>query len=310
LNKRYVASTVALKFFTVLIVITAVMVALALVPGDPARQIVGEGASEAQIQVAREQLGLDKPFYVRYINYLTSLLQGNLGLSFRFQVPVTELIAPAFSKTLTLVAAAILLSLAIGIPVGIFSAVKHYSRFDYIMRTITYAGICIPIFITGIMLLYLLTVWIPLFSVAVLSSSGIISQLALPTLTLALYTSAPIARMTRSAMLDVIRQDYITTARAKGLSETQVIFRHAFRNALIPIQTFVGLQVGMFLGGSIITESIFAYPGMGTLMVNAIFQRDFPLIQGCILVFALSFIVVNVLVDFTYALIDPRIRAR
>jgi ABC-type dipeptide/oligopeptide/nickel transport system permease component len=200
--------------------------------------------------------------------------------------------------------------MAIGIPVGILSAVRHYSKFDYVVRTITYAGCCLPIFITGIVLLYLLTVWIPILSIDLSSSSVTFGQLALPTLTLALYTSPPIARMTRSAMLDVIRQDYIMTARAKGLSETQVVLKHALRNAMIPIQTFVGLQFGMFLGGSVITETIFAYPGMGMLMINAIFQRDFPLIQGCILIFALSFILVNILVDSTYGLIDPRVKGR
>ncbi len=309
MSMRFVASRTAQTIVTLLIIVSVVMLSLAIVPGDPARLILGPYAKEEQVQIMREMLGLNLPLHIRYIKYIMGLVQGDMGTSYHYQIPVVDLIVFYYARTLQLVFVALFLSLVIGVPVGIISAVRHYSAFDYVVRVITYIGVCIPIFILGILLLYLFAVRLPFFPVAVASSATITpSVLALPALTLSLYSAPAIARMTRSSMLDVIRQDYIQTARAKGLSERLIIIKHALRNALIPIQTFVGLQFGMFLGGSIITETVFAYPGMGTLMVNAIYERDYPLIQGAVLIFALSFILVNMFTDLTYAIIDPRIR--
>lgn len=303
---RFVASKVVQTFITLLIIVSIVMLSLAMVPGDPVRLMLGPYATEEQIQLVREQLGLNLPLHIRYVRYLTGLLQGDLGRSYHYDLPVAELISIVYPRTLWLVAVALIFSLSIAIPVGVISAVRQYSALDYAVRFLTYIAVCIPIFVFGIMLLHLLAVRIPIFPVAVVGSTTEI--IVLPALTLSVYSAPAIARMTRSSMLDVVRQDYITTARAKGLSERRVILKHALRNALIPIYTYTGLQFGLFLGGSIITETIFAYPGMGTLMVNAIYERDYPLIQGCVLVFALSFILVNMFIDLTYALIDPRIK--
>ncbi len=279
-----------------------------ITPGDPAILMLGERAPEEQLENLRESMGLNEPLPVQYINWMGRVLQGDMGRSLRSRRPVTMEIWQRLPNTLSLGFAAAFLAIVVGIPIGVISAVRPNSWMDNIFTGITFAAVGMPVFWTGIMLILIFSVylrWLP--------SSGMqwdIRNFILPTIALASVTTATITRITRSSMLDVLKEDYVRTARSKGISERMVVYKHALRNALIPVVTIMGLQFGRLLAGAVLTETVFAWPGMGRLIVDAIRTNDFPLVQGSILVFALSYALANTFVDFTYAYLDPRLQTR
>lgn len=306
---------------------------LRLIPGDPARLLVGELASPQDIAGIREKLGLDRSYFYQYLIYISNLLKGDMGTSIRSNVPVAEEILVRFLATVELSIAAMLLSCLIGVLAGVISAVKQYSIFDYFSMMMALAGISMPIFWLGLMLMYLFSVkWgiLPMMGRFTMGSdyhviSGFVTldsliggdfqlffnsvkHLILPAVTLATIPMAIIARMTRSSMLEVMSRDYIRTARAKGLSRTTVIFKHALKNAFLPIVTVIGLNFGLLLGGAVLTETIFSWPGLGRYVVDSLQARDYPAVQGCILLFAVIMVIVNLAVDVFYFYLDPRLR--
>lgn len=278
---------------------------LRMLPGDPAQVLAGEMATPEEVEIIRHQLGLDRPIYTQYAFFLSRLSRFDLGRSARTQNPVTEEIWARLPNTVLLAIVAIVLACLIGIPAGIISALRPYSLLDYTITVTALFGISMPVFWLGLMLVVVFAVWLHWLPAG---GIGTWKHVILPSLTLASFVVAFIARMTRSTMLEVLSQDYTTTARSKGLKEKVVVVKHAFRNALIPIITVVGLQFGMLLGGAVLTETVFAWPGLGRLIVASIKARDYPMIQGAILVFGLLYILVNLAVDIIYAYVDPRIR--
>lgn len=278
---------------------------LRMLPGDPAQVLAGEMATPEEVEIIRHQLGLDRPIYTQYAFFLSRLSRFDLGRSARTQNPVTEEIWARLPNTMLLAIVAITLACLIGIPAGIISALRPYSLLDYTITVTALFGISMPVFWLGLMLVVVFAVWLHWLPAG---GIGTWKHVILPSLTLASFVVAFIARMTRSTMLEVLSQDYTTTARSKGLKEKVVVVKHAFRNALIPIITVVGLQFGMLLGGAVLTETVFAWPGLGRLIVDSIRARDYPMIQGAILVFGLLYILVNLAVDIIYAYVDPRIR--
>ncbi len=278
---------------------------LRALPGDPAQVLAGQMATDEEIEIMRHQLGLDKPVYIQYGLFLARLSKLDLGRSARTRNPVIQEVWARLPNTILLAVVAITLACVFGIPAGIISAVRPYTFLDYLVTSTALFGMSMPVFWLGLMLVVVFSVilqWLPAGGI------GTWKHVILPSVTLAAAVLAFIARMTRSSMLEVLSQDYITTARSKGLKEQVIIIKHALTNALIPIITVVGLQFGMLLGGAVLTETVFAWPGLGRLIVDAILARDYPVIQGTILIFGLLYILVNLLVDILYALIDPRIR--
>jgi len=279
-----------------------------LTPGDPARIMMGDNAPPEAIEALREQLGLNDPFLVQYGNWLRRLiLEGDAGVSYQTRRPVMGEIMERFPATLQLAAAGVVVSVSIGIPLGIISATKQYSIFDKLSMFFALLGVSMPAFWQAMLLILLFSLhlgWLPP------SGLGTFNHLILPAITIGTGSAAIIARMTRSSMLEVIRQDYIRTARAKGQVEFIVVTRHALKNALIPIITVVGLQFGALLGGAVLTESVFSIPGIGRLMVDSISSRDFPVVQGGVLFIAVTFSLINLLVDIVYAFVDPRIKSQ
>jgi peptide/nickel transport system permease protein len=278
---------------------------LRMLPGDPAQVLAGQMATPQEIENIRQQLGLDRPIYVQYAAYLSRLARFDLGRSARTQNPVTQEIWARLPNTLLLAVVAITLACLFGIPAGIISAVRPYSWIDYLVTTSALFGMSMPVFWLGLMLVVVFSIilkWLPA------GGTGNWQHVILPSITLAAFVVAFIARMTRSTMLETLSQDFTTTARSKGLQERVVVIKHAFKNAMIPIITVVGLQFGLLLGGAVLTETVFAWPGLGRLIVDSILARDYPVIQGAILIFGLLYIMVNLIVDLIYALVDPRIR--
>ena len=274
-------------------------------PGDPAQVLAGQMASPEDIQQIRVQLGLDKPIYVQYGKFILNLVKLDLGRSARTQNPVIEEIWARLPNTILLSVVAIFLACLFGIPAGVVSAIRPYTWLDYLVTSTALFGVSMPVFWLGLMLVVLFSVilqWLPA------GGTGGVEYLVLPSITLAAFVTAFIARMTRASMLESLGQDFVTTARSKGLKENVVIIRHALKNALIPIITVIGLQFGSLLGGAILTETVFAWPGMGRLIVDSILARDYPMIQGSILIFGLLYVLINILVDMLYAFVDPRIR--
>ncbi len=278
---------------------------LRMLPGDPAQVLAGQMATPEEIETIRQQLGLDRPIHVQYATFLSRLARLDLGRSARTQNPVTEEVWARLPNTVLLAVVAISLACLFGIPAGIISAVRPYSWLDYLFTMAALFGISMPVFWLGLMLVVVFAVilqWLPA------GGTGGWEYVILPSVTLASFVVAFIARMTRSTMLEALSQDYTTTARSKGLRENVVVIKHALKNALIPIITVVGLQFGLLLGGAVLTETVFAWPGLGRLIVDSILARDYPMIQGAILIFGLLYILVNLLVDILYAYVDPRIR--
>lgn len=288
----------------ILAMIFLVMLILDIVPGDPAALMLGENATQEMVEELRHQLGLDKPLLVRYVDYLWKLLHGNLGRSVREMAPVSQLIGDTWPATLQLTVAAMFLTFVVGVPLGLVSGAKPGSWLDHGSRLMSLLGLCMPVFWIGLILMFFFSLQLGWFPVG---GIGSLRHLILPAVTLSAYTVATLARMTRSSLMEVMGEDYIRTARAKGLNYLRVVWGHAFRNALIPIITVFGMQVGQLMGGAILTETVFAWPGLGRLMVGAILDRDYPLLQGTILVFAGSYILINFLVDLSYGFIDPQV---
>lgn len=277
-------------------------------PGDPAEYMLGMDATEENIMELREELGLNEPFLVQYFNYLKNIVtKFDFGRSYTTKQSVTLEIVERIPATLTLAVLSVAFATIVGVVTGVIAAVKQYSVFDRLATVVALTGVSMPNFWTGLMLIIIFAV-----NLKVLPPSGFNTPLhwILPTLTVGMASSATIMRQTRSAMLEVIRQDYITTARAKGQKEIVIVFRHALRNALIPIITVVGISFGGMLGGAILAESIFSIPGIGKLMVDAINVKNYPMVQGGVLFIAFAFSVVNLLVDILYAFVDPRIKSQ
>lgn len=285
-------------------VVLLIMVTIDLIPGDPAALMLGQGATPEMVAKLRASLDLDQPLPVRYVRYISRLLRGDLGRSVREGRRVNTEIADVWPATVQLGLAAMTLAVAIGIPVGMLSARRPYSLLDNLVRIVSLAGLSMPIFWTGIMLVVVFSLWLGWLPAG---GRGSWCHLILPAVTLATPSIAMLARMTRSTMLDVLREDYIRTAQAKGVGTRGVMVRHALRNALIPVVTILGLQTGQLLGGAVLTETVFAWPGIGRMLVRAIFARDYVLLQGGVLVLAVTFVVINLLVDLSYAYLDPRI---
>lgn len=294
-----------LQMIPVMLGVTIVVfLIMQLVPGDPARLLAGEGATPEQIQAIRESLGLNKPLIQQYIDYLSQVLQGNLGTSIVTNSPVLEEILIRLPTTVELALASIFVAVTLGLLAGIVSATKQNTWADMSIMVVALIGVSMPSFWMGLMLMYYFSVELGLFPVA---GWGTLSHMVLPAITLGSGGAAIIARMTRASMLEVIRQDYIRTARAKGVSETKIIFKHALKNALIPIITVVGLQFGTLLGGTVLTESVFAINGVGQLVINAIRTRDLPMVQGIVLMVSIIFMLVNMGVDILYRTVNKRV---
>ena len=288
-----------------MVISIVVFIVTRLAPGDPALMLLGPTATPSALEQARADLGLDQPLYMQYVNFLRAAFHGDLGRSFMTKQPVIEALKSALPPTFELALAAFGLSVLIGIPLGIVSAVKRGGLVDNLIRILSVAWFSIPVFWSGLMLILLFSVylrWFPPFG------HGTPMHLVLPAFSLALVSIGMLTRMTRSSVLEVLDEDYVRTARAKGLVERAVIFRHVLKNAMLPVVTVLGLQFGTLLSGAVLTESVFARPGLGRLLVDAIFARDYPVIRVGILTVALIVILVNLLTDLTYLVLDPRVQ--
>lgn len=301
----FLARRLALTLPVVWIVATLVFALIHIVPGDPVALMLGEGAPATEVERMRHELGLNRPILAQYESYVLGLLKGDLGVSFRNQQPVLQSILERYPATLTLAVAAILVSLLLAVPAGVVGAVTRGRWPDRAIGVFSLIGVSLPNFAMGPLLILVFSIGLGLLPV---SGQGGLSHLILPAATLGAGLAAITTRMVRSSMLEEIQQDYIRTARAKGLPERVILVRHALRNGLMPVITILGLQAGALLAGAIVTETIFAWPGLGRLTVQAINARDYPLLQGCILVISLSYILINLLTDVVYSFVDPRIR--
>lgn len=278
---------------------------LHMVPGDPVDVMLGESASAADRLVLKAQLGLDQPLHVQFGQYVLNIVKGDFGLSIHTQTPITQLLAKAYPATLMLAVTALSIGLLIGIPLGIWSALKAGHWQDVMVTMVSIRLAAMPAFWLGPVLMLVFAVWLGWLPVSGMDS---VSSIILPALTLGLGLSAILTRMTRTSLLEVLNEDYIRTARAKGLSERQVLLKHALRAALLPMVTIVGLQMGSLLAGAVITETIFSWNGIGRLLVDSIEKRDYPVTQACVLVIAFSYVLINQLTDLAYRWLDPRTR--
>lgn len=285
-------------------VVLVVFLIMQMVPGDPAVLLAGESATEEQVQTLRAKLGLDQPLAVQYVTYIKDVVTGDLGTSIRTNRPVLEEILVRLPVTIELAFWSILVTVVLGTLAGIISATKQYSFSDISLMIVALLGVSLPNFWLGLMLILFFSVNIQIFPVA---GWGSFMHVILPALTLGTSGAAIVARMTRSSMLEVIRQDYIRTARAKGVQERIIVYKHALKNALIPVITVVGLQFGALLGGTVLTETVFAINGLGRLIIDAIRMRDLPVVQGSILFVSVIFVFVNMLVDISYRLLNKRV---
>jgi len=294
-----------LQSLVVLFGVSFVVFAILYLTGDPALVLLPPDASAADVVRFREVMGFNDPFLVQYGRFLKGALHGDFGQSIRHGEPAFGLVLERMPATFELAGAALLLALCLAIPAGIVSAVRRNTPLDYVATVVALFGQSLPTFWLGIMLILVFSVQ---FHLLPSSGRGTLEHLILPAVTLGLFTTARITRLTRSGMLEVLNQDYIRTARAKGVNDPPVVWKHALKNAAIPIVTIVGIELGTLLGGSVITETIFAWPGVGRLAMTAILQRDYPVVQGCVLLVAVAFVLVNLFVDVLYGWLDPRIR--
>ena len=315
--RQYALKRIALIIPTVLLVTIIVFTVMRLLPGDPALVILSEGDAsftQEELEDLRRQLGTDRPIVVQYVDWIGGLVQGDLGTSiWRSGQPVSKLVGDRIFRTLELAVLAILIAVLFAVPLGVISAIKPDSVIDYFSRVIALVGISIPTFFAGLLVVLVLSrgfEWLPPLGYEDLWDNPWknLQQMFLPALALGFYDMAFIARVTRSSMMEIIREDYMRTARAKGLGERIVLVRHGLKNAVLPILTISGWQFGRLFGGTVIIESIFKVPGIGTLLIETVFQRDFPTIQAIIIVIAVSIVIINLLVDLLYGLLDPRIR--
>lgn len=303
---KYIFRRILVSIVTLLVIASVIFLMLRLLPGDPARVFASDTATAEEVEQLRHQLNLDKPILYQYQLFMNDLLRGDLGTSMRTNTPVIEEISARLPQTLKLAVVAMILATLIGIPSGMVAAVKRNTIYDFIASIGTLFGVAMPVYWMGLMLIIIFSVhlkWLPSAG----NRDGLRS-LILPSFTVAAFSMALIARMTRASVLEVLSKEYVVTARAKGMKEHLVLSRHVLRNALIPVVTVVGLQFGNLLGGSILTETIFAWPGIGRLLTQSLFSRDYPMVQGLIIIFASLFITVNLIVDILYVYIDPRIR--
>jgi peptide/nickel transport system permease protein/oligopeptide transport system permease protein len=301
----YLLRRILIALPTLLGVVVLVFLMVRLAPGDPAVLLAGEFATPETLEAIRARYGLDRSLPEQFLIYLEALLRGDLGESARSRRPVLEELKTYFPNTLELASAAILVAVLTGIPLGVLAALRPGSGLDLSVMVLALLGVSMPVFWFGLLAILIFSVGLGWFPVA---GKGTLAHLVLPAITLGINATALLARMTRGTLLEVLSQDYIRTARAKGLAERVVIFKHALRNALIPVVTVVGLEFGTLLSGAVITETIFAWPGLGQLLVGSILARDYPVVQGAVLLVAISFVLINLLVDLLYAAIDPRVR--
>jgi len=301
----FVVRRLLLTIPVVWIVVTLVFLLIHLVPGDPVAQMLGEGASTTQVERLRHELGLDQPILAQYRSYMVGVLHGDLGVSFRNQETVAQSILGRYPATIELAVASIVFAILTSVPLGVMAAIRRGRGIDHFVGFISLIGVSLPNFALGPMLILVFSIVLGLLPV---SGRDGFWHLVLPAVTLGGGAAATMTRMVRGSMLEEIRQDYVRTARAKGLGERAVLFGHAFRNGLIPVITLLGLQAGMLLTGTMITEIIFSWPGLGRLTYQAISARDYPLAQGCFLTIALTYIFVNLATDLLYSVVDPRIR--
>ena len=289
---KYILKRIVGTIPTLIIVVTFVFFFVRLIPGDPARLVAGEQATQDDVEAVREELGLNKSIPTQYVTYVTGLLKGNLGTSLRTKQPVTKEVAGRFGNTVRLAFVTLLWSSVVGVLFGVWSGTHRGKWQDYTGMTIAVSGISLPSFWIGFLLIMLFAVKLRI----------------MPSITLGVGIAAVIARFTRSSIIEVLKEDYVRTARAKGIKEKVVIWKHVFRNSMISVVTVVGLQFGFLLGGSVVTETVFAYPGLGSLLIESVNYRDYPAIQSLILIFSLQFIVINLIVDILYAVLNPEIK--
>lgn len=317
--RKYVARRLMLFVPSLIGASMLIFVLMRMVPGDIAEILVYQTGTESsavqqkQIQQIRQELGLDRPIVIQYLHWLGNAVRGDFGYSYTQRRPVTDILKERFPRSMELAFLTIVVAVLWAIPLGVISAVRQNSWADYLVRVVSISGLSLPIFFTGVLILYGLVRffrWMPPLEFVGFFDNPVenLKQLIWPTLAQAYYISAPITRLTRSQMLEVVRQDYVRTARAKGLAERAVVYRHALSNSLLPVVTFIGWWGGRLLGGIVIMEIIFAVPGMGTALVQAVSYRDYPTVQAIIFVMALVFLAINLLVDLLYAWLDPRIR--
>ncbi|NIA71413.1 ABC transporter permease [Pelagibius litoralis] len=307
---RHVIKRLLLAVPTLLAMLTVIFVLVRLVPGDPAIAMLGDQATEASLQAMRSQLGLNEPIHVQYVDFLARALSGDFGRSMTSGRTVLEEVLQVLPYTLELTAAALFIGALLGLPLGTWAALRRNAWPDYASRIISLTGLSLPGFVSAILLLLVFAVhlrWLPVMSAAASDPVDHLRNLALPALNLGIIMAAYITRVTRSSMLNVLGEDYIRTARAKGVSQTRLVLRHALRNALVPVVTVVGLYFGTLIGNSVLTEIVFTRPGLGKLILGALTSRDYTLLQGLMVVFAAFIITVNTLTDLAYGLIDPRV---
>ncbi|KIX18820.1 ABC transporter permease [Paracoccus sp. 228] len=296
-----------------LLVAVFVFLLLRLTPGDPAAIIAGDMATPAQLERIREAMGLNDPLHIQFVTWVGQLLRGDLGVSLISNTPVATMVADRIAPTLSIAVLTIVMSVAIAVPMGVLAAWKHRSMADYAVMTFSVLGFSVPVFVIGYLFILVFSLqlgWFPVQGYTPLSSGlgGFLSNAFLPALTLSTIYVALIARMTRANMLEVLGEDYIRTARAKGAPERTVLFRHALKNAAVPILTVIGTGFALLIGGVVVTETVFNIPGVGRLTVDAILARDYPVIQAMILLTSFLYVLVNLLIDLSYRLFDPRIR--
>ena len=297
---------------TLFSVLTLVFLIVRILPGDPALVILGDQASTESVAALHHKLGLDKPLLVQYLSFMLGVVQGNLGTSMITGRSITSEIANVLPYTPELTVAALALGVLLGVPAGVWAAVRRDRPADFVLRLVSLVGLSLPAFVASIILLMIFAIklrWFPVISSG--GDGGLVErlrQMALPTISLALIMMAYITRVTRSAMLEVLNQDFVRTARAKGASQHAVIWRHALGNCMIPITTVVGLYLGILIGNSVLTEIVFSRPGLGKLILNALTQRDYTLLQGMIVIYTLMVVVVNLITDLTYGFLDPRVQ--
>jgi len=311
----FLARRIAISAVTFLLITLIVFTGVRMIPGDPARVLAGTDADEAGLQEIRAKYGLTDPIPVQYVRWLTLALQGDLGESIRTREPVVKTVAMKLPITMQLAAFALVIAIGIAIPAGIFSAIRRNTVWDLLANAVSLCGVSIPSFWLGIMLILFFSVrlhvlpasgFVPFFD----DPLGNLQRMVMPAFVLGAALAAVLMRQTRNSMIEVLSANYIRTAYSKGLAERVVVFRHALRNGLIPIVTILGLQMGTLMGGAVVTEQIFVVPGFGRLIVEAVFTRDYPLVQGVVLITASAYVLINLLVDVSYSLMNPRIRVK
>lgn len=306
---RRILATIPVVLFVMLFVFSL----LYITPGDPAAILAGDQATQAEIEAIRTDLGLDRSFPVRFVEWSTGVMQGDFGTSIFTQLPVSKMILQRVEPTLSLMVVTMIIAIVVAVPLGVLAAWKHGSILDRVIMLFAVLGFSVPVFVIGYVLAWTLALqlgWLPVQGYTPFAD-GVwpwLRSLLLPSITLATFYIAIIARITRATMLEIMQQDYIRTARGKGVSESAVLFVHALRNASVPIVTVVGIGIALVISGAVVIESVFALPGLGRLTVDSILRRDYPVIQAVILIFSFVYVVINLLIDLSYTVIDPRIR--